>query len=334
MKKKNTKLTVIVLVAIVMSIVCSLPAFAVVVKHEKIVAADGSGDYLTIGAALSAISGATDSNRYLIKVKPGIYNESVIMKNYVDLEGSGSSNTAITSNITSTAGNADCRPTVATLKGANSSTIKNIRITNTSSTAGAAVLIDNVVTNLENVVVEAIGVGSNENDGVCINGSAASGISLDNVEVKAEGGSAASYGIGITNGASVSINRSHSIAASTSVYSFACSLSVRGIANASDSVFEASGARDVYTIYGTNGSTSLRGVIVIAINGQSSTYGIRSTVGQITGSEISATSSQGNIASISSSNLKIGSTLIGGGYSGLDKLVNCWDENFNPIPNQ
>lgn len=58
-----------------------------------VVAATG-GDYASISEALTAIT-PTAANRYVVKVMPGTYNESVTMKSYVDLQGAGMDVTTI-----------------------------------------------------------------------------------------------------------------------------------------------------------------------------------------------------------------------------------------------
>lgn len=64
-------------------------------QNIKVVAKSG-GDYSTISAALTAITDASNSNRYLVYVAPGVYNERVTMKAYVDIEGAGELTTKIT----------------------------------------------------------------------------------------------------------------------------------------------------------------------------------------------------------------------------------------------
>ncbi|KKS43832.1 MAG: hypothetical protein UV05_C0019G0001, partial [candidate division CPR1 bacterium GW2011_GWA2_42_17] len=52
-------------------------------------AAKAGGDYTTISAALTAIVDASSSKRYLVRVMPGVYDEAVTMKSYIDIVGQG-----------------------------------------------------------------------------------------------------------------------------------------------------------------------------------------------------------------------------------------------------
>ncbi len=66
-------------------------------KYDNVVVvAKSGGDYTTIGAALTAISDAAATNRYLVWVAPGVYTESVTMEPYVDIQGAGELVTKIT----------------------------------------------------------------------------------------------------------------------------------------------------------------------------------------------------------------------------------------------
>ena len=61
------------------------------------VADDGTGDYTKLSTAFAAITDAAPSKPYVIKIAPGIYTETapVVLKNYVDVEGSGQDITTI-----------------------------------------------------------------------------------------------------------------------------------------------------------------------------------------------------------------------------------------------
>ncbi len=65
-------------------------------RQNEVVVAKQGGDYTSISEALSKIKLNSANNRWLITVKPGIYNEQVILKPYVDIVGSGRENTRIT----------------------------------------------------------------------------------------------------------------------------------------------------------------------------------------------------------------------------------------------
>ena len=62
------------------------------------VADDGTGDYLLLSEALAAITAPLPRSKpYVIKIAPGIYTETtpVVLKDYVDVEGSGQDITTI-----------------------------------------------------------------------------------------------------------------------------------------------------------------------------------------------------------------------------------------------
>ncbi len=61
-----------------------------------VIVAKSGGDFNNISAALDSISDASETLHYLVKVMPGVYNERVTMKPFVDIEGSGELSTKIT----------------------------------------------------------------------------------------------------------------------------------------------------------------------------------------------------------------------------------------------
>ncbi|MFH1392655.1 MAG: hypothetical protein ABIG90_03210, partial [bacterium] len=63
--------------------------------QNTITVAKSGADYNTITSALDAIADATSSNRYLIRVMPGTYSESIIMKEYIDIIGQDAGSTII-----------------------------------------------------------------------------------------------------------------------------------------------------------------------------------------------------------------------------------------------
>lgn len=104
--------------------------------ENLIVVAEQGGDFSSVTEAVNAIGvdtvypAASSSNRYLIYVAPGIYqDESIQMKEYVDIEGSGRGVTVLTSN-----GGADgIKPESATLVGASNAELRHVTVENISS---------------------------------------------------------------------------------------------------------------------------------------------------------------------------------------------------------
>jgi hypothetical protein len=100
------------------------------------VADDGTGDYLQLSDALTAIGttldAATVSNPYLIKIAPGVYTETApaALKSFVDVEGSGQDITTITC----ACGNIAADTTSATVSAGNiAAEIRHLTINNTGT---------------------------------------------------------------------------------------------------------------------------------------------------------------------------------------------------------
>ncbi|PIT90559.1 MAG: hypothetical protein COU22_01505, partial [Candidatus Komeilibacteria bacterium CG10_big_fil_rev_8_21_14_0_10_41_13] len=58
-------------------------------RTNEIVVAKEGGQYRTISGALESITTNSEANRWIISVQPGVYNETVELKPYVDIIGSG-----------------------------------------------------------------------------------------------------------------------------------------------------------------------------------------------------------------------------------------------------
>ena len=99
------------------------------------VAKAGTGTFATVTAALNSITDNTANKRYVIKIAPGTYIEpaGIDLKDYVDIEGSGQTNTIITAD--STAGLA----TTVRATGPLNAEIRNLAITNTGGSSANAV---------------------------------------------------------------------------------------------------------------------------------------------------------------------------------------------------
>ena len=101
-------------------------------KGVKVVAQSG-GDFTSVQAALNSITDNSASNRYLLKIAAGAYTETVSMKPYVDIEGSGEGVTKITFG-----GSASLN--TGTVVGASNAELRSLTIENTGGNADAVAI--------------------------------------------------------------------------------------------------------------------------------------------------------------------------------------------------
>lgn len=62
---------------------------------QVVTVAKSGADFATIQGAINSIVDATSTKRYCVKVQSGVYTEAVTMKDYVDIQGAGRTNTII-----------------------------------------------------------------------------------------------------------------------------------------------------------------------------------------------------------------------------------------------
>lgn len=121
-----------------------------------VVVAKSGGDFTDIIAAVNSISDSSEFNPYLIKVMPGIYdlaNQPLVMKPYVDLEGSGQNITVVKGSVES-----DWSGNGGLVQLANNSGLRNLTINlyeQFLSSLGSAIGAMNVNTTISNVTISA-----------------------------------------------------------------------------------------------------------------------------------------------------------------------------------
>jgi hypothetical protein len=128
--------------------------------HNVIVVATSGGHFASIQEALDSIGEASSSNRYLVWVAPGVYNERIAMKEWVDIEGAGRTATVISA----TGGTLSAES--ATVRGASNAELRNLTVRSTGGEGGAtAIYNDSASPRLWNLTIEAEG-GENSSFGV------------------------------------------------------------------------------------------------------------------------------------------------------------------------
>ena len=101
-----------------------------IASGNVIVVAKSGGDFMSVTAAMNAISDASSSNPYLVWVAPGVYdNEDIDMQPYVDIEGSGQGITVLRS----VGGAGGISPDSATLVGADNAELRHVTVENSAA---------------------------------------------------------------------------------------------------------------------------------------------------------------------------------------------------------
>lgn len=127
-----------------------------------VVVAKSGGDFTSIQGALDSIT-ASASNPYLVWVAPGVYTETVTMKEWVDIEGSGEGVTKITYS-----GNTSYE--TGTVVGANNTELRFMTVENTGGELNAVAIYNSSVSP-RLIHVTANASGGDFNIGVSNNGS-------------------------------------------------------------------------------------------------------------------------------------------------------------------
>jgi hypothetical protein len=211
-----------------------------------VVVAQSGGDFTSVQAALTSITDASDTNRYLVWVGPGVYTETVTMKPYVDIEGAGELLTTISS------GSA-----TGTVTGANNAELRFLTVRNTGGASGA-IAITNIYPSARFTHVTATASGGTNNYGV-YNGGSPTMISLT---ATASGGTN-SYGVyNVGSPTMISVTATASEGTNNhGVYNFNSSLTMNNVTAA------ASGGTNSYGVYNASGSPTMRSVTATASGG-------------------------------------------------------------------
>jgi hypothetical protein len=254
--------------------------------QNYIVVAKSGGDFTSISAALASITTASTSNRFLIKVMPGVYTEQVTMKGYVDIEGAGELNTKITwTGFTTDSG---------TLVGANNAELRLLTVENTGGSSNSFAIYNyNSAPRLTHVTAIASGSGA-YNIGVYNHNGA--NPAMDDVTASASGG-ANNYGVfnRVSSPVMTNVNASASGGTnSTGVHNYisapqmtAVTASGTGATGSTYGVYNEDSApvmtevtasafsgANSYGVYNTSSSPSMTGVNASASSATTKNYGV------------------------------------------------------------
>ena len=246
----------------------------------------------TLVAALNAITGASASNPYLLKIEPGVYDlggSSLTMKPYVDVEGSGE-------DVTQISAAASAASSGATLIGSNNSEVRDLTVANRGGAGYAQAIlaggginnsfrVNRVTVNASNGTIYSAGIFNNQGSPLIQN----STIAITSTATST------CYGINNSSNAALIINNRITVS---------CNANNSGIS---------------YGIY-SNGSSVVslqNNLLNVSNSGVGDTYGVRndSSTGTIETSSINiTTTSSGSGYGISAGDLSGGSSLVANSY--------------------
>lgn len=196
-----------------------------------VVVAPSGGDFTSPVDALNAITNASATNPYLVKIMPGVYDigtSSVQMKEYVDIEGSGENTTWINGSVQSGvirgASNAEirfltvqCNGTIGIYNSTASPKITNVTVLTGSATAAYGIYnTDSSSPQITHVKVLASG----HSDSVGIIDRDSSSSTIKNSTIEAISNISASYGVYSFNNCTTTMKNVLVIATATSGYAF------------------------------------------------------------------------------------------------------------------
>lgn len=231
------------------------------VYQGVVVVAKAGGDFTSITAALNSITNNSADNLYLVWVAPGVYTETVTMKDFVDIEGSGEKTTRITfpgSGAFNT----------ATVRGANNAELRFLTVENTGgNTYATAIYNSGASPSLLYVTVTASGASSTNRGMYNFFGSSPT---ISNATISASGGSS-TYGLLKSSSSPTITNVTVSASGGTvGNYGVRNDISSPTMSNVTVS---ASGGSTNYGVYNSNGSPTMTDLFVSASGGNS--YGVR-----------------------------------------------------------
>jgi hypothetical protein len=282
---------------------------------------------------------------------PGIYDlatASLQMKEYVDLEGSGSDNTIITStNTTPEAGNDNCDS--GTVLMANNSTIRSVKIVNNPTVGGmnaAALVFKDVKAKADGVSVligDDVSTAVFRNIGICVYGTAAN-VKLNDVYVEAHNGRGQSNTITKMEGSVLVITNSTLVASNTigntkMINSWDNGSGIVGRTTVINCTFEGTSPWVEALFLSNNDTSMLNSVITMNVAAGTAPSFFNNSNLKIVNTKFISNSTVGVVYS----NMLEGAAQISNsilhGYSGdlegtSAKLFNNCDENLNPIINQ
>jgi hypothetical protein len=246
-------------------------------------------------ALLNTINGITDNsatNPYLIKLAPGIYDigtARLLMKEYVDLEGSGPNVTVITGTVS----NGSFPPTSGVVNGASNAEIRFLTVENTGSGTYSVALLNNSASPaVTNVTATASG-SSNVVTYAVFNYS--SSPTITNVTANASGTTGTIYGVVNNSSSPVMNNVTVTVSGGTGTAVFGISSAFSSSPIMNNVTIEVSGGTSVFGVSSGALSSSTMNNVTVTVSGGTgaTTRGVNNDSSSSTLNNVTATASGG-----------------------------------------
>ncbi|MEM7114593.1 MAG: pectinesterase family protein [Chloroflexota bacterium] len=319
-----------------------------------VVVAKSGGDFTTLADALASITTASPTNPYLIKIAPGIYQEQVDLKSYVNIEGSGQGITVLQGLGGNTAPGTDGSSATLRANGIAQAEIRQLTVESDGTGNSFAVAIwtssATVTFHLHDIAIDASGADTsyalfNDASSISIsnviananNSTDSYGIyndaglpKMDNVTVKAFG-NLAGYGIFNSSSPSIMHNINVTVSGATNSYGIYNDTSSPRMKNAT--VSAARGTNN-YAIYNNASSPTLNNVTVDASSPLTGGYGVYNDSSSLPIIRNSAlTGGTNSIGNFNSSSAQIANTMLVGSPIGAGTYTcfNTYDDSFAAV---
>ena len=284
-------------------------------------------------AVINKISDASEANPYLVVIEPGIYDVGstpVVMKDYVDIQGSGQGMTTIKGSVIGT--------NTGLIVGAHMTELRQLTIKNTGAGGEvAAIHNESTLMRVTEVTAEARGGGSNFG----VRNLSASTMTMTDITATAGGFTGTNYGIYNQNASSTMTNVTASATGwfgttNIGVYNLSASLSMTSV------TVKVSGGDNTYGLWSAFSSPILNQVSVTATNGSISNIGIQLLDGQVIMNHTNVLASGGTTnygiygsGSLATLTIRVNHSVISGGTSSvfIGSLSTCYLGNTQLIGN-
>lgn len=306
------------------------------VAYARIVVVSPSGTEQVNGTALlnalAGITNASATNPYLLKIEPGVYDiagNSLGMKEYVDIEGSGEKTTLITGTLSSSGPEL---PANGVVTGANNAEIRFVSLKNTGTGAFTAALVNSGASPKISHVT-AIASGSSILSSGIIN-SASSKPELTDVTVSVSG-LASAYGVVNVASSPILTNVRAGAApsgASGNAVAFFNNASSPTMMNIIASATAGAGAVN-YAVTNLNSSSPIMTNIIATASGVGANYAIRNENSSPSMSNITATASGGvtAVGIFNADSAPAMSNVIATAKNGTSNCVGLWNFSANTM---